>query len=341
MSLSTTTSGIQDIIGSDVRKWMEIAFFVIASGVISFLGSIANVMVIVVFFKQGFSDSINISLLGLAVADLGSLLTLVWMSICFNPLFRYSGISFESIDIQYITAGWPHVCFARITSWITAFITLERCLCIATPHRVKQFLTPKRTLVIILLIYLFLFLSVAPVYYALRIGPHFDDSRNKTLDGLVYADDGTAVENVSFAISVFAQLSSCACVIICTVVLIINLTRKSQWRNTSLETSSAKPTMSNRDKRVVLMVASISCIFIACFLPSAINLILMLHFSPNYSIVGPYQNSFQVSWSILNTLEATNSSVSVLVYYKMSSKFRLVFRETFCITRSTGTYRRG
>ncbi|XP_059164792.1 tachykinin-like peptides receptor 86C [Physella acuta] len=301
---------------------------------------------------QGFSESVNISLLGLAVADLGSLLSLVWMSICFNPLFHYSDISFESIDIQYITAvshvyvigmsfditsaGWPHVCFARITSWITAFITLERCLCIATPHRVKQFLTPKRTLVIILFIYLFLFLSVAPVYYALRIGPHFNVNRNKTLDWLVYADYGTTVENVSFSITVFAQLSSCACVITCTVVLIINLTRMSKWRKTNLEPSSAKQMMSSRDKWVVLMIASISCIFIACFLPSAINLILMLHFSPNYSIVGPYQNSFQVSWSILNTLEATNSSVSVLVYYKMSSKFRLVFRETFCTTRSTG-----
>ncbi|XP_059164794.1 proteinase-activated receptor 1-like [Physella acuta] len=283
---------------------------------------------------QGFSESVNISLLGLAVADLGSLLSLVWMSICFNPLFHYSDISFESIDIQYITAGWPHVCFARITSWITAFITLERCLCIATPHRVKQFLTPKRTLTIILLIYLFL--GVAPVYYALRIGPHFNVNRKKTLDWLVYADYGTTVENVSFSITVFAQLSSCACVITCTVVLIINLTRMSKWRKTNLEPSSAKQMMSSRDKRVVLMIASISCIFIACFLPSAINLIMMLHFSPNYSIVGPYQNSFHVSWSILNTLEATNSSVSVLVYYKMSSKFRFVFRETFCTTRSTG-----
>lgn len=52
-------------------------------------------------------------LLGLAVADLASLVTMFWSSICYNPLFGHSGIPFDSIDVTYLTGGWPHACFNR------------------------------------------------------------------------------------------------------------------------------------------------------------------------------------------------------------------------------------
>ncbi|KAH9514525.1 hypothetical protein Btru_025579 [Bulinus truncatus] len=324
-----------DLMSSEARRILELVFFVALSGVISFLGSVGNIINITVFFKQGLTDSVNISLLGLALSDLGSHLTLVWMSICFNPLFRYSNISFESIDVQYLSAGWPHVCFARITSWITAFITFERCLCIALPLKVKQIINPRRTVIVVVVIFLVMLVSVMPVYYAIYIGPSYHASRNMSLAGLLYARGGPAVENVSFSITVFAQLSSFVLVILCTAVLIVNMVEKSRWRRsvTAVAVASSE-SMSGRDKRVVKMVLFLSCIFIACFMPSAVNLILMLRFSPDYSIVGPYQNSFQVSWSILNTLEATNSTVSIIVYYNMSTRFRLVFREIFCRGKS-------
>ena len=56
---------------------------------------------------QGFKDSVNISLFGLAIADFGALITLVWMAVCFTPWFRFSDIPFESTDVQYPTAGRP------------------------------------------------------------------------------------------------------------------------------------------------------------------------------------------------------------------------------------------
>ncbi|KAK0056412.1 allatostatin-A receptor, partial [Biomphalaria pfeifferi] len=74
----------------------------------------------------------------LAVSDVGMLGTLVWLNLCFNPLFHNLDLPFDSVEIQYLTAGWPHVVFTQITSWITAFITLERCLCIALPLKASD-----------------------------------------------------------------------------------------------------------------------------------------------------------------------------------------------------------
>ncbi|XP_005092843.1 neuropeptides capa receptor-like [Aplysia californica] len=336
---STTEGDVEfsGLINDQTRYLLEVIFFTGFTGSISFLGTIANIINIVVFCKQGFSDSVNISFLALAISDVGSLVTLVWQGVCFNPYFHKADIPFESRDVQYLTAGWPHVCFARITSWITAFITFERCLCISVPLKVKLIITSKRTLYINAGIFLTMFASVSPVYYAINIGPKFFPGRNETLLGLVYKPDGADIENVSFSINVFAQLSSVLFVIICTCVLIHNLVLKSKWRKStqssaatarSAASGSGESGMSSKEKRVVKLVTLISCIFIACFLPSAVNLILMIS-SDDYSIVGKYRNMFQVSWSMLNTLEATNCSVNICVYYTMSSKYRAVFTSLF------------
>ena len=160
----------EGFISDSLRRLFETLNFSILQGTISVLGSIANVINIIVFSRQKFSDSVNISLLGLALSDLGALLTLVWMSVCFSPLLRSLSLTFDPVEVQYLTAGWPHVCFARITSYITAYVTLERCLCVTVPLKVKMIITPRRTTVTITLIFLVLFASVAPVYFGIGLG---------------------------------------------------------------------------------------------------------------------------------------------------------------------------
>lgn len=271
----------ESVISNELRKLFEVTNFVILSGVVSFLGTLANIINIIIFTKQRFADPVNISLFGLAVSDLGALVTLVWMSICFNPLFSSSGIGFDSVRVQYLTAGWPHVCCARITSWITAFITFERCVCIALPLKVKTIITPKRTMCVVTGIFIVMIASVCPVYYAITLGPIYDTSVNRTVISLVYRRNGHYIESVSFSINLFAQLSSFVFVIVCTIILVRNLHRKCRWRRKSTSTD----VITQRDKKVMKMIILLSIIFIVCFLPSAVNLIVMI-IIPGYSIMG-------------------------------------------------------
>ncbi|CAG5126536.1 unnamed protein product [Candidula unifasciata] len=270
-----------EIISDEIRKLFEIMNYVVLSGTVSFIGSVCNIVNVVVFIKQGLTEPVNISLLGLSLSDLGALVTLVWMSVCFNPLFANSGIGFDSVRVQYLTAGWPHVCFARITSWITAFITFERCLCISMPLKVKTIITPKRTTCTIVCIFAAMLSSTCPVYYAIRLGTVYDFSTNTTLTSLVYRSNGIQIENMSFAINFAAQLSSFVLVIVCTVILVQTLRRKSRWR----KHSANKDTVTQRDKRLIKMIISLSIVFIICFLPSAVNLVVMM-LIPEYSITG-------------------------------------------------------
>ncbi|CAL1525877.1 unnamed protein product, partial [Lymnaea stagnalis] len=272
-------------------------------------------------FLQGFSDSVNISLIGLALADLGCLIPVLWKTVSFNPLFHYSDIPFDSVDIQYLTSAWPHVCFARITGLVTGFITLERCLCVVLPLTVKRILTPRRTVLAMAAIYLAMFASVAPVFSVIHFGQKFYDLRNRSLYGLVYDADGAAVENVSFTITIFAQLFSILLVVTCTAVTTIKLKTNSKWRR-SVGSASAHGggELTRRDKKVVKMVVFISCIFITCFLPTAVNLIMGL-FVTEYSFIGKFRNVYQVVWCGVYVLETTNSSVNIVVYYNMSSKY--------------------
>ncbi|BFZ23915.1 hypothetical protein BsWGS_26953 [Bradybaena similaris] len=166
--------------------------------------------------------------------------------------------------------------------------------------------------------------SICPVYYAIYLGPVRDITTNTTFISLVYRPNGIRIENISFAINFAAQLTSFVLVIVCTVVLVQSLLRKYKWHKYSVSTNA----ITNRDKRLIKMIISLSIIFIICFLPSAVNLVVMM-LTPGYSIVGKQANMFQVGWSFLNTLEATNSSVSIIVYYKMSSRFRQVLRRMF------------
>ncbi|GFN96088.1 chemosensory receptor b [Plakobranchus ocellatus] len=408
------------IISDSLRKLFETLNFSVISGTISIVGSVANIINIAVFCRQKFADSVNISLLGLAISDFGALITLVWMSICFSPLFQSLDLSFDPVKVQYLTAGWPHVCFARITSYITAYVTLERCLCVTVPLKVKTIITPARTTITICLIFVVLFASLAPVYFGIQLGPvnsttvtfysnrsssnlspcypnslvlppngsnvgiyskfeirlictlfsfstgmataigGFVDDDNNTIDSamctigyvkkvnttssiisLVYTHNGAELENISFSIGVFAQISSFVCVIICTVILVRKLAQTSRWRARSAAPSDTSElsgsTMTQRDKRLVKMVTFLSTIFIICFLPSAVNLIIMIC-SSEYSIVGRYSNMFQVGWSFLNCLEATNSSVNILVYYRMSSRYRKCFREMFGLPDKENQY---
>lgn len=75
---------------------------------------------------------------GLAISDLGCLSTTIWFSISFTPAVAAADVPFDVPGVAYLIGALPHLSFSRITSWITAIITLERCLCIILPLKVKK-----------------------------------------------------------------------------------------------------------------------------------------------------------------------------------------------------------
>ncbi|CAL1545315.1 unnamed protein product, partial [Lymnaea stagnalis] len=294
--------------------------------VISLCGNIIN---IIVFTTQGFQDTVNISLLALAVSDMGTLLNNLIIAILNNPILLGSDISIEPHEFQTAVAGWPIASFSKITSWITAYITFERCLCIVVPLRVKRLVTPKSVVFIMVSIYVMMFATIIPEYMTFYLDWKYFPDRNKTLIGMVPRKYSQAARGITFTIITFSQFLSIPLIILFTVILTAKLRQKSKWRGKT--TSVADRALKNTDKkesRTIKMITAIAVIHILCYFPAYIEL-LMVVAVPEFYIVGLYKNSFLIAFSFPSLFESLNSSLSIFLYYKMSTKYRRTFNAIF------------
>ncbi|CAL1538192.1 unnamed protein product, partial [Lymnaea stagnalis] len=292
------------------------------------VGVITNLLSIAVFLRQGVRDTVNISLLGLSISDLFSLITVAWLNISQTPLFASQKLPFIPLEVAYLTGGWPHVFFTRITTWITVYITLEKCCCIVAPMKVKAVFTPRRTVIYNILVYVVILASIAPIYYTARLSEKFVPERNETLLGIIFISGRDDIEAVSFHINNILPLTGFAVIIIGTAILASRLKQISKWRLTAASNARSDE-MQNRDTKIVKMVVFISANFIVCYLPGTVVFIWMM-LDPGLRIDGRHSDLFQAAFATLFLLEALNASVNIFVYVGMSSKFRKTLVSMTC-----------
>ncbi|CAL1543646.1 unnamed protein product [Lymnaea stagnalis] len=210
-----------------------------------------------IFWKLGFKETINVSLFAMGVSDIGSLVSLFWMGICYNPIFADSDISFDSRSVQYLTGGWPKFYLTRISGLITAYVTFERCLCTVIPLKVKSMLTPKRVSVIIAVIFTAIALTVSPIYVYTQFGQRW----NSTLVGLIFSANKETVNSITLGLSVLLCDGSFLFVAAGTVILVLNLKKSLQWKETAARTSDKRL---SKETKASKMVTFIAVVFITC-----------------------------------------------------------------------------
>ncbi|CAG5119121.1 unnamed protein product [Candidula unifasciata] len=291
------------------------------------LGIITNILNIIIFSKQGVRDTVNISLLGLATSDLGSLITLFYTNISFMPAFTALDLPFVGSDVSYIVS-WCHLIFTRVSTWITAYITLERCLCVTAPLRVKNLFTPKRTVLYLIVVYVLMLACACPMFYTARPAIIFDTLKNRTLFGISFLEERNKIETIGFMTNNTIPTLAFITVAICTAILVLTLRKKSKWRRQAT-TSTAKTVVADRDSKVVKMVVLISTIFIICYFPGAAVFVYML-LDSDLRIDGVQRNLIIAIFSILFHLESINAGVNIFIYLSMSSKFRVTFMSMVC-----------
>lgn len=319
---------VEGIMSYQVRRLFEIVNCVFISNAVCLFGLVSNVINMVVFSKQGFNSTMNISFFGLAISDLCSLLALLWFNVCVNPVFEGAGISLDPAEVQHLTACSPHNCFSRITGFITVFITAERCLCITLPLKVKDIITPRRTIVAVGSIYLLMMVSYVPEFASVYIGWKYYPAKNKTLLGLAFTSNRESMEGLAFILYAVLGTLSFMAVVILTVLLVFNLKRKAKWRQESTFDNKQSENITNRDKKTVNMVIMIAIVLIICYSPG-ILISTGMFVDSEFSVIGREINIFMVTWSFAFLFEAINSSVNIFMYYKLSSKYRRTFHDIF------------
>ncbi|RUS78765.1 hypothetical protein EGW08_013481 [Elysia chlorotica] len=335
------------LVSKRVRDIFVTINMAILSQIISVFGVVANIINIAVFMKQGFGEAMTVTLTGLAVADLGTVTCQVWLSICWNPWFDFERLKlqFRPLHIEYLSAGHPRLSSVRVSAWILALATFERCLCITIPFKVREIITPYRARVFVIVVFAVNTACAVPFYYTSRIVQFFDSSANRSYLILSFTDDRQQIDSVFFAFSVSLTVISFVAVALCTIVLVYSLDKASQWREsvkTSNETKEefkktnrsaakkdhGKTTQLNKNKRAAKMVSLISTIFIVCSLPNTVNQLVM-SMVPEYAKNGAYNNINQMFWSLGYMFETVNASINIFMYYFMSTRYRTTIQELF------------
>ncbi|XP_059177638.1 melatonin receptor type 1A-like [Physella acuta] len=313
----------RQVISDDLASVFFFVNYVSLGQAINVFGILTNMLSIYVFIKMGFRDTVNISLICLTMSDLFSLLTLFLFNLCQTPEFYNLNLPFEPYDVAFLTVGWGHVGFSRITCSLTAFISIERCFCIALPLKVKSILTPFRTWIIVLALFPISYLSILPIYLTASLTTQFSLYRNRSLLVMTYNNQRGYMESISSIVNNIIPVSSFIIIVVTTLIIVFELQRKATWRKTS---TGNKTVSNNKDKKVEKMVMFISIIFIICYLPCEILFLWML-IDPEIRFDGKESNLFKVSVSILYLAETVNASVNIFVYYFMSSKYKQVLKK--------------
>ncbi|KAK0058726.1 short-wave-sensitive opsin 1 [Biomphalaria pfeifferi] len=293
---------------------------------ISGFGVVTNAICLKVFWTMGFKDTINVSFFAITFADMGCLLSLLWMGICYNPLFADSDIPMDSRSVQYLTGGWPKFYFTRVSGMITAYVTFERCLCTTIPLKVKVVLTPERVATIHVLLYVIIALSIVPIYVSTRLSWRWYPSRNASLVSLKFISNKETINIITNSLNALLYNVSFVFVVVCTAILILKLNASRKWKEHS--TRKVDSQESSKESRATRRVMFIAILYIVCNLPGSLVSLAMTAF-PEFNAGESQQNLFFFVAAFMHCVEAINASSNIFIYLKTGSKFVKIFMQTF------------
>ncbi|GFN76437.1 chemosensory receptor a [Plakobranchus ocellatus] len=345
-SMRTLANGIL----SDELFYIISLFMIYSSQIINICAIIANSLSIAVFVKLGFSEPSNISLTALAVCDFTLAVLYTWGNVCFWLTFHNVRLPFHSVNVTSLIGAvqWPFL--SSTIAWITAFISFERCLCIIVPLKVRRLITPRGTFAAMLIIILLTFCPSFFTYIRYKFVWVFNFYLNRTILDTIPVNSELAIllEKISIAIcGVIQPLLAFSIVLICTVLLVVQLKKISFWRmsatsaksqrvqpeeNPAARSFATEAKISQKEERLVRMVVAIATIFIVSYIPTCISLFCYVVFD-ELNLFGVYRRLFIVSSYITSIGQPISGSVNILIYYKMASKFRSVFRRLVRLDR--------
>ncbi|GFO28774.1 chemosensory receptor a [Plakobranchus ocellatus] len=335
---------------SDEQFYIILLFIIYTLQLINICAIIANSLIIAVFVKLGFSEPSNISLTALAFCDFTMAVLYTWNNLCFWLTYHNVRLPFHGVNVTTLTGGAQWSFLSSTVAWITAFISFERCLCILFPLKVRRLITPRGTFVTMLIIIL---LTIAPsffIYIRYKFVWEFNPYLNMTILNTipVNSEIGILFEKFSFVIcGVIQPLLAFSTMLICTVLLVVQLRKISSWRmsvtsaksqtvqleeNPAASSSAAEARISQKEERLVRMVVAIATIFIVSYVPTCIGVLCYVVFD-EFNHFGVYKRLSIVSGYIISYGQPISGSVNILIYYKMASKFRSVFRRLVHLDR--------
>ena len=340
------TSELSDSIGLFSYRDMPGETFSLLMGHTSYVmfciaafGLTTNILIIITYTKIGFAESINMSYCALGVSDIFCVIFITWHAICSIPAMSVA--PFIPREFVVPTGGLTSSNILKTTGWITAFISLERCLCVLFPLKIKTIVGRRRTIVGIIVIYaLTIFPLTGVTFYTYLFHSEFDTRKNRTLVRVTFRNShlSWALTNAVYIYKlVFLNSIPFAVILVSAILLAIRLNRSAEWRmgktNTGVKQNEVSFSTDEKaagkivkEMRIAKTVLTIAITYIFCGSVSTIRYLIALEW-PEFNPFGEYANHFKFSSRVELFLSLINSSVNFIIYYNMGTKFRATVRQ--------------
>ncbi|RUS85925.1 hypothetical protein EGW08_006328 [Elysia chlorotica] len=312
-----------------------IFFTASAIGVVGVIGNILNILV---FAKLGFAETINISYVALAVSDLFCVLSTMASAFIFTPamqaLLQYYRVQVDLPRFANFTCILPQTAFSRTTAFLTAWISLERCLCVLFPTRVRLIITRRVTKMVVFAMFVLGCIPAVIVYFTMETGWSFDPATNTTIlliyhsfknGNNVYHSISTILYNAVYPVLSWIMVTTC------TIFLVTKLKNSAKWRkaNAHIDSDPNQGKARRSETRITKTVVMIACVFIVCSLPISLQNLVSLAFRHVYSTYGSLRPLFVVNTGFAVVFSEINSSLNIIFYLISGAKFRITLKQMF------------
>ena len=299
------------------------------------LGLVGNSLVFVVLNKSSMKQTTcSIYLRFLAVFD--SLVLCV-------ALVRHWIINIMDYDLRDYS---PFVCMIHTwatywvsytSAWLLVSVTVERCVCVWFPHKVKTFCTKRKTYIIIIAIILIMALTNSHFIYIL--GKDIDTTKNWTRCHNIYEDSNVLTFTWPWVDFLIYSLFPSTILSVCNISVIykvISSNRRIIQNSSSNETNSQNSSVTFRRSQessltAMLLVTSIT--YIVCTAPFCIHIIYYASFArkvfddtKSAAVVG-------LVFAVVNMLQFTNNCINFILYCVSGRRFRAELKTLCCCNK--------
>ena len=310
-----------------------------------FVGLITNTLNIITFIKTSVKDSVSILLLTLSISD-GIFLSLVSPTILRHGFFMLG--SYKSrvwSDIRHLSF-WPAFTFYDFSAYVSVFLGVTRCACVAMPLRFKLTFTRKRTVLSVVVLFGISVLLHIPTLSLFKLGWVKEPKLNTSYLTVLVTDPLEVIlfkQGLNDTINKnIIQVASFIILVTCAALLRFKLLESSKIRSqsnripdsneasskshSSSHTGSQK--LSPKDTLVVQSVILVCSIYIIAQLPTLLYT-AFVKFYPEFNRTGGLRNLVALCSDTSYTFYLSNASVNIFVYYNYNSKYRSEFRSLF------------
>ncbi|KAI8791212.1 G-protein coupled receptor frpr-1 [Biomphalaria glabrata] len=323
MTFTQATIVLNYVVDENVYSYFDQSINIWTMLCLSCFGVVTNVLNAVVFIRQGLKDSVSISMMAITCWDLVKCLSGL-IHRMYGPLQAISQWV-SHIWLTYTYHAEFNSIFAGFVSYaLTAYVSVERCLCVSMPLKVRSIVTVKLTLFMVVAISLLTFGAFFVVFFNFDIYYMYYSKFNATAPIFLYSTFYYRMQHFAIpyysAMAIVLPFTSFIVLSISSSITVYYLRKSSQFIG---KTQSASG-ISLRERRASSMLLVIIAIKIGNLFPRMVVYSAQL-VEPEFYSLRHYHYLFLTVTRFLFVLDFANAAVTFFIYLKMSSNFKATF----------------